>query len=165
MLARETKPLHRLALLSLLILITLKTAVEIWSVYLIAVPRMGRPTALWIKCAAVLGARLTGSALPVRAIGLAEPCDRPEMIAAETNVVIALVVQSVFTDRIHTLYAARPRLARGIAGALVTLSLIGFALGTVLIVYTIAFISHGDEFSSTIVAYKWRCACPDRAAS
>lgn len=50
MLARETKPVHRLALLSLLVLITLKTAVEIWSIYLISIPRMGSVTALWIKC-------------------------------------------------------------------------------------------------------------------
>lgn len=87
------------------------------------------------------------------------------MIAAETNVVIALVVQGVFIDRIYTLYAARPRLARGIAGALVTLSFVGFALGTVMTVYTIAFISHGNDFSSTAAAYQWRCACAAQAAS
>ena len=82
----------------------------------------------------------------------------PEMLAAEINFVIALVVQLVFTDRIFTLYRARPRLARGIVGVLVGLSVVGLALGSSLIAYTCEFISHGNDFDSKSMAYKWRCA-------
>ena len=53
----DVKPYHRLALLGLLALILLKTAAEIWSIYIISVPRMGSITALWIKCVACAGKR------------------------------------------------------------------------------------------------------------
>ena len=79
------------------------------------------------------------------------------MLAAELNFVIAALVQAVFIDKIATLYRDRPRLSRAIVGLLVALTVVGVALGSLLVAYTIGFITHGSDFDSTSVAYKWRC--------
>ena len=48
---------YRLAMLALVILVLLKTAAEIWSIYEIAVPRYGSATALWVKCVVLCARR------------------------------------------------------------------------------------------------------------
>ena len=81
----------------------------------------------------------------------------PEMLAAETNFVIAGVVQAIFIDRIVTLYQARPWLARGIAVGLGALSVSSFALGSEAVAWTASFATRGNQFDTTSAAYKWRC--------